>query len=321
MFKNGKLFGIFDLRGFKSAIPWISLGAGGLCLYLGYFYELDDSRFSLLYQGIANILIVGVLVGFITSSAQFFGVFKDELEKIIYDSKFLNKRSDISNIWINVSKALFKSKFPEVSKELLDVIKGQYLPLNDVSYYSDYETRTTIDWYNKEKRIIEVVTDREFKLIAYCRDKFNFSLSGSINIEGLNDAEYLSTVTDYRVNNKAAKVVKDNTSCNDNIFSHKVEIELKGELEYNITKKITKRYCLDKDYFIAFKAKYIIKNFRLQVFNKISNDLELNFIERGVLNEFKNIKKDKDYLEKQYKGLILPKQGYVLIMKEKRLNI
>ena len=317
--KEDKVFlGVFSMNGLKASIPWILLIIGGVCLYFGYFYIFQDEKslYIDLCRGLANILIVGVLVGFVTSSAQFMGVFKKELEAIIYESKFLKNRIDIHKVWDNVSCSLFRSKFPEISNDLLHIIKNQYLPLNQVSYYKDYQSIITISWADKERKIIKVVYEISFDLTASSKDKFNFPLDSRVNVDGLSKSDYSISIENYLVNNKEAKIVKiiDEIE-NGDTHHYGIEVELAGSTKYSISKKVIKQYSYEKDYFIAFAAKFIVKDFRIQVFHPA--DIELCFINRGLINKFKDVKKRETYLEKQYKGLILQKQGYVIILKNK----
>lgn len=55
----------------------------------------------------------------------------------MYSEKFLSNQRNIVEIWELVSKTMFRSKFPKMSKELLELIKKHYLADDEVSYYDE----------------------------------------------------------------------------------------------------------------------------------------------------------------------------------------
>lgn len=309
-----KKIGVFNASGLKGAIPWIILICGIIFLTLGFFDICKKVVFNDILREVGNICIVGVLVGYVTSSAQFMGVFKNELEDIIYDLKFLKKRNDIHIIWEKVSKTLFKSKFPEISIELLNIIKDKYFPLNQVSYYKDYQSIITITWVDEEKKIIKVEYEISFELISSTKNKFNFPLDSRVNVEGIDFNNYSINVENYTVNGKPAVVVKKVDKIEDKFHHFGIEVLLSGSDKYAISKKIIKQYSLEKDYHLSFSAKYIVKNYRIQIF--CPNNISLCFIEKGTIEKFNNVKDRPGYLESHYKGLILPRQGYICILKQ-----
>jgi len=302
------------------AIPWVLFLIGLICSLVGLFVRFDtrfdNTTWNDIFKEAGSILIVGVLIGYITSTAQFMGVFKNELEGIIYEARFLNKRTDIDFIWEKVSKALFKSKFPEISNDLLKVIKDKYLPLNDdVSYYKDYKSAITVTWIDKEKKIIEMAHVIKFELIASNKELFTFPLDSRVNVSGLNKDDYSTLVQSYKVNGESTshRVVRNDVV--DGIFHYSIEVDLKGSEKYSISKEIIKKYNIEKDNYISFSAKYLVKDFRIQVFHP--KDLELTFINKGTSSDFIKHHKREDYLEYQYNGLLLPKQGHVIIINQK----
>ena len=122
-----------------------------ICLYIVGFFLIDDkSAWSKIAIKVADVLVIGVVLGFITNAAQFIGIFKQDLQDILYGKEFIRQRKDIYPLWENISKELFKNKFPTLHKELLKTING-YFPKDDVSYYNDYEIHTSIEWIDKEQ--------------------------------------------------------------------------------------------------------------------------------------------------------------------------
>ena len=135
---------------FRLAVPVILLVIGLPLLCIAAFdpWQLEDSSphwFKLL-EKCGDIILVSSLISFLLDSAEYMGVFKRALEDIIYDSKFLKKRKDIEDIWVSVSKELFKSKFPRISTPLMQAVRKYYEPGDGLklTYYNDYVNTYTL---------------------------------------------------------------------------------------------------------------------------------------------------------------------------------
>lgn len=309
---------------FRAPTTWIIFLLGIAFTLIGFFKIINPesvpsiityNQFQEISKWVGNALLVGCIVGYLSSYAQFRKVYREDLSEILYDTDFLEKRKDIEDIWFNVSQTLFEKKFPKISNKLLYIIKDKYFPLKDVSYYNDYQTLLVLEWEDKPKDLVKVTQDIRFTLIAHDKSKFKFPLGCKMKISGLNQEEYSFCVDPYLVNGLKVEPILDNTNSktDDNYYEVHYYIELEGELEYRISKTITKVYNIRQDFHTAFKAKYMLNKLRVQLFNKISDDVNIEFIPRGVIDEYETIKNTKEYLEYQYNGLILPKQGYVFV--------
>lgn len=302
----------------KSSIPWIALITGLALAYFGFsdiMYISEKAKHICIW--FSNTLIVGAVVGFMSSYAQFRGLFRKDLESVIYDEKFLSLRKDLLKNWKKITSIFFESRFPEISDDLMSAIVNHYLSIKSISFYcDDFQDITTVEWFDREKKILNVITESTFNVIAPSVEAIKFPYSASVCVEGDHHDEYKVEVIEYKVNEKDIdyKVSKKEIG---KVLSVTVDIQLSGAKKYSIHRKILKRYSIEHDYFIGFKAKSIINNLRVQFFNEIYEDLDICFIPRGTLKEFKNTKNRHDYLEKEYKGLILRNQGFIIVLKNK----
>lgn len=89
------------------------------------------------------------------------GVFKKELSAIIYGLDFLGNRKDIDNIWIKVSEAVLKNKFPNINSIILNDVKTLYLPVK-VSYYENYTRVIEISYVDRNKEYVMVKQTSKF---------------------------------------------------------------------------------------------------------------------------------------------------------------
>lgn len=326
-----KILKVFD---FKGSVFWLTLFLGVILSFIGFqeYIEIPEYLKEIFKWG-GGTLLSGVIIAFITSYAQYKGLYKNELEDVLYKYDFLKKRRDINEIWEQVSIVLFESKFPNISKELLDTIRGSYLPIEHSNYCRDADTIITIRWSDKENNIIEVVAEENFIIEVSSTSEFMFpgSLTLDVNpssadIGELDYREGRFGPTDCSISIDKCEVNGVNVDPNARICLQSgvlrcdMEIKLQGAESYSLSRVMTRRYDLTYDYNIAFRAKTILQNLRVRVFNEIHDDIELCFVGRGVLNNFKEIKKRPDYLEKEYKGLILQKQGFIIILNKKQDN-
>lgn len=303
---------MFSQNGLKSGFGWICLGIGLLAYFLGYTNILPTELGREIAIKVGDVFIIGVVVGYLSNAAQFLGLFKKDLQDIIYGKEFLKVRNDITTLWETVTKEMFKSKFPAINKELLTKIKQTYLPVENPIYYNEYNTSINVEWIDKERHIIKVTHAISFELIADTTKKIEFPLRSWIDIEGLDASDYSVTVSQYTVNDKPATILKTTNEVRKNQHFFEQIIELKGCNKYEISKSIEKQYSLDKDYTIGFRALYIIN--KLNVNFSCPEDMNYLFYSRGTIDEFKTLSENKSSFVKSYKGLLFKNQGYIIAL-------
>lgn len=334
------LCNLLDCFSFKSSIPFITFFLGILSAYIGFSdIKFISSSIKEVSLWLSNTLIIGAIVGFMSSYAQARGIYKKDLESVIYDRKFLSIRNDLFKFWKNITAIFFEKNFPEISEDLMEIILRHYLPYNakendnkgnsSIEYYCEnFLDKNTIEWYNEEHRTIKVTTVSTFDLKTISSNSItDFPYKVSISLEGNYPEDYKVEMVDYIIDGN--KYTEDSEEFGLHIISNgpnidvnkdlitEYHVKLNGKNEYSVKRILEKTYCIDNDYFIGFKAKSIIKNLRVQFFNNISEKLDLCFIPRGTLNNFKTNEDRAFFLENEYKGLILQNQGYIVILKLK----
>ena len=307
---------VFIVFSFKSSIPYLVLLLGIVSVVFGFLDIIKSETIKEILKWIGNASIVGCIIGFMTSYAQIRGVLRQEIADIMTSHEHLYQRNDIHNYWGDVSKVLFSSKFPEVCDKLLFAVRDKYFPIDHQYYLDDYSTIMTINWKDKKKKIVNIVHEDRYRIITNTTDKIPIKskLSGLIT----NKEDCLFKTNLIEINGSAIDFNEEPTYNSDNTFlCIDTDYCLSGCVEYNFKRELTKQQNIDIDPYVGFRAKTFVNNLRLQVFNEIKDDIEVMFIGRGLLNDEKIIKKRDDYLEIGYNGLILHKQGFVLIIKEK----
>lgn len=299
---------------FKSSLPIIFLLLGGGLLVWCIFFPFDNiaPKWYNFALKLGEILLVSSLLSFLTSTVEYLGVFRDALTDVIYDNKFLRNRRDLEDIWLNVSKALFKSKFPNINNSLLGTIKKNYLPEDEICYYNEYRNISDIKYDTNDRDYIIVRNDISFTLKVVDKTKFTFPMNNWICTEEQNKDKVEFQFISVKVNGVAVQVKPKKQVFENNQILFENEIELKGCTEYKIEQVIHKKYLLKDDNYIGFKAKWLVNNMNVQLFHP--KEMDVLFVDRGTSEKFNLVKKREGYLEYEYKGLILRKQGYIMIL-------
>lgn len=302
---------ILSYKHFRSGSAWIILILGIIFYYLGYFHIEQSSIWKEILIKIADVLVIGVILGYLSNAAQFLGVFKQDLQDIIYGKDFIKQRKDITPLWETISKQLFQNKFPIIHKDFLKVING-YFPKDEVSYYNDYESHITIEWINQEEGIMRVTDSVSFELIADSNSEFEYPLKTWTKVK--EHGTYENRITEIHVNGKVPKIEDGKESRENDDICHEQKIKLKGSTKYEIKYVREKIYNINDDFYIGFRSKYIVNKCRVCL--DYPEDIDAIFICRGTQLDFEDVKNTKRRIEKKYRNIILPRQGYIFALRK-----
>ena len=268
---------------------------------------------------ISDVLVIGGFVGFLTNSSQFFGVFKNELEKIIFSTEYISTKKNISEIWRKTSKVMFEEKFYNISEELLNIIEKHYICKEEYSYYDNYRIITDVKWADKEKIYINVVDNINFNLITEKKGEIDISFSTWMaEISSLDDDTNYICELECKIDGedfKPNRMYKQENNSLHVIDAIKI-VNSKEKNIYDVNIKRIRQYKFDLDYDISFRCKFIVKDMAISL--NLPDDIAAAFICRGTPKNFikvKNTLTNKEYL---YKGLILQRQGYIFALQ--RIN-
>ena len=281
----------------------------------GYYITDKGSLLREILIKVGDVLVIGVVIGFIANAAQFLRLFKTELQNIVYGKEFIGKQKDVSIIWETVSKQLFKNKFPHIHSDFLKVIKS-YFPNNEVSYYNEYEVHIIVTWHDSCTNLIKVQENVSFELVAESEDKFYYPLKNWTRIK--NKGTYENKITSFVVNGVTPKKTQSKEYLDGENTCIEELIELRGSKTYKVEYIREKIYSIYDDHYIGFRAKYIVKD--LRVYFECPDDIDCQFLCRGTTEDFSDITKGlkTNRVEKRYRGIILPRQGYVFALQRKQ---
>lgn len=293
---------------------WMIVG-GGFCLLLSYWKLISESeQVNGFLESVGTAVLAGGAFGVLLKSLQYTGVFKKELEDVIYDYRFLEKRKDITDIWKNVSRVLYERKFPEISDKIEEGILKTYLPRTVNFYYNDFFFRCEIKPYLDTKKYLEVFETVSFAVkVASSSETVSFPYRADI------DKEPSDTVPDYKLlaltvngadRKSDCKISIDSNAKGGEILLVNLSLELTGCEEYKVEIKQKKIYALNRNNTKGFHAGRFINN--LEVYVSYSNELKVEFYPMGILEDFID-RSSRNLIWKRYEGLIFPRQGFRLV--------
>ena len=314
---------IFQLR---LALPTILLLAGAFlffaCTFDWFDLEVPHKTLFKILEKLGDLILISSVISFLIDSAEYMGLFKRELETVIYDTKFLSKRNDIEEIWVGVSKVLFQSKFPQISTNLMMAVKNYYTPDDQLklNYYDDYRITYTVSYDSENPDNICVVSNTSFMLNVEDCNEFEFPMKYWTCVEESSQSTVETIMKAISINNKKLEDLDEPVKSYDNgMICYNFKIKLKGETKYHIEQTINQTYSLNDDNYLAFRARWLVNDMRIQLFHP--DDMQILFINRATANGFKTNHNKDTFKEYEYRGLILKHQGYIIILNKKSQKV
>lgn len=311
---------LFQIR---LAFPTILLLVG-LFLFFGClfgWFGLEDNRslFKVLEKA-GDLILISSVITFLIDSAEYLGIFKKELSEVIYEPEFLAKRKDIEKVWIDVSKVLFNSKFPQISTDLMMAVKNYYTADQNIklSYYDDYKITYYVDYVEGERSIISVKTVTRLTLKVEDTENFNFPMRFWTCVKESEQNTVDKEIKSLKVNKEIRTIPEPSKRYNEEtgMLLITYDLALGGKTEYELEIVSIEKQNLKEDNYLGFRAKWLVKDMRVQIFHP--KDMSVLFVNRATASGFEQNKNSnrEDFKEYEYKGLILKHQGYILILNQ-----
>ncbi len=302
---------------FNERLTWLLIALfGGVAAYVAGFI-IDTGIWHEFCFQIGNVLIVGVVLGFLSNGEHFLSLFQEAIQNVVYGNEFLANQKDVSKYWAITSKQMFKNKFPDIHEGFLDLINS-YFPIDEVSYYSDYEMKSTMEWVDEAQNIVKVCDEVSFYLIADSEKEFVYPLKNWFKVTEKADEKSLkakSQMIYFKVDNveKLCSVIPQNIHMENGEQCEQIDITLSGKKKYKIDYKLEKTLNLLEDHSKGFRAKYIVKNCRIDY--EVPKNVHIQFECRGTLNEFEDWGTQRsNRISKRYRGILLPQQGFLMAL-------
>lgn len=205
---------------------------------------------------------------------------------------------------------MFMNKFPIIHTQFLQAIKD-YFPQEEVSYYNNFNSYTKVEWEDRDNHIVKVTDTVTFELIAEsCNKPVIYPIRTWTRV-GEGD-QYSETLLEFSVNgvNRDIPNAEENIELGDKCA--KREFRFEGAEKYEIRYIRQKIYNIDTDYYIGFRAKYIVNG--LSVTLSLPEGIEALFTSRGTQHDYEN-GINPDCISKKYRGIVFPRQGYTFALR------
>lgn len=296
----------------RNAIPVIFIIIGLFAITLGIWGNLvPEWKEAWLTLG-KTTLASGVFAG-ILKLMQVSGVFKEELEKLIFEPRFLKNRNDIPAYWDKLTQELFKNKFPNINTKILKDIKELYLPTKDMVYYDEQE-------HFLEMRLDATGTltvKHQTTLSLVCtgeKDTVNYEFQNAMTFE--KNVDEISYVCNYiKINGATLSPEEYKHECSTKEKKHinKFTIKLSGKQKYEIEREEIRTYPILVDDILQFRAAKLTNTLIVSV-NHTPN-LDIQFYKTGEINNFVTKQSSATFKKYEYKGIIYKEQGYLIHLK------
>jgi hypothetical protein len=295
-------------RSFIASIPYIALVLGMVLFIYGTFGTFEYPANKEFVSGFGKTILASGIFALLLKTVQFLGVFKEELSKVIYDPRFLANRKDLLNVWEETSKVLFKNKFPGLSKRLLKDITENYFPSEHNYYYENLEHFISIKHNGNS---VEVSYNVNLILVSN-------SLKEKCLYESASVVSFKEARDEIEVNYKYIKVddseqkpeIKQDVKGKQLIT--RMSITLQGKESYKIDREELRKYNLDNDNILYFRASKLTNN--LSVTLEHPSNITVDFKKCGTILDFNNTRNTGHIKQYKYNGILYPEQGYIITL-------
>lgn len=293
----------------------------GLILYfsgiiLPYFnaeaFRWKDAIYSIL-KTVGETIIVGGLIAFFASYKTIIKSYREELEWLLIDPRYLANKKNLDEIWDKVSEAFCNTRFPSLSQAFLNIIKTKYLQSGDnIRCYHNYDTSVIIEWDSSDKKWIKITDTAYFCLYADSLERINLIQTNTTNAAEAGDG------TSVTINLECEGLKESNSgiySSEKKAVCCEVSLKLQNKHIYNIKKTMYRRFNIENDNFLGFRAKYLTDGMSIKISHP--EDMALTLVERGTVEDFKTTILNDKTCEYRYNDVILPRQGYTIFISHK----
>lgn len=312
MAKGSGIYSLLSKDKFQQGYAWIVLIVG-VVLYVFVFwlipnyFEGTSPTVTKILETIAQVLVVGGVAGTLVNTAQNMGVFQEELKDILYGKDFLRKREDVPEIWEEMTKVMYQSRFENIPPSLIKTIRKLYLPENP-TYVQNRISSVHVEWVDKSRKIVSVIANDAFEYIPGTSQEAVYKSSMAIDIHGLSKEDYSYEVS-YKVDGEEYDSKRIEEQVGEEICWRNI-IKLRGKDSYFIVRTTKQKFSLENDHVYAMNATISINGFMLDF--TYPKDLHAIFSNMGTTDDFEIVEHQDGHIVARSKGLILNKQGYLI---------
>lgn len=288
---------------------WILSILGIFILYLSSI-DIFTNYFQDLLEKIGLAVLSSGVFASVLKSIQFSGIFRNEIEKVVMGTKFLEKRNDLPILWKKISRIVYNKKFPAISNELENIVLNTYFPTNHKFYYENFIYTLNIEELSDDN-VIKFTQVVKYTVVL-AKDEISAELKGHFNKEKkhvtndrVNEREYFKINGVDRTSDLEEETIEDDFD-----IKTKYRILIENEKSFDVETKERREYSINDDYFKLLRVNAITREMDVSI--KHPSNMTMSFFNIGLVNEFerKHTEHELTISRVLKKGLILPHQGF-----------
>jgi hypothetical protein len=292
-----------------NAVPYLALLFGILIFLYGTFGTFESSLNKEFFSGLGKTILASGIFALLLKTIQFMGVFKNELTKVVYDPKFLANRKDLPEIWEGISKEVFKNKFSGISKKLLKDITEVYFPTKHTTYYDDLQHLISIKFDAEGLLLLDYMVELNV-VCSSAKEQCIYEYSSVLTFKN-NRNEVTMDSRSVKVD-KQVVLPEHKEILDGNQLINRYKLILLGKERYRIERDEYKRYSLDIDNIMYFRAAKITNNIKVTI--EHPPNLIVNFKKCGTIYDYELARSTTSLKEYRYNGIVYPEQGYLITL-------
>ncbi|MEN5306845.1 hypothetical protein ABE425_04975 [Chryseobacterium cucumeris] len=303
-------------NGLSSAAVFIYIVLGVIFIVASFIWLDEKNIWYKIFYTVGTTMLAGGVFGSIAKSSQFTDIFSKILRDIIYGKEHLDNRSDLEQIWENVTEVLSKKKFNKINGEMQKNIKKYFLPVDHDYYYDNFNIDINIEYDDDDRDYVIVKEITTFNLV--CEDekqkiKNQFSCIIKMDMSKMSGTKYSLNKLQFNSIDHDGKCV---STVEGNKYIFKYEKELTGKKYHQIRREDEKRFNIKYNPIKSQIAVWVYNNIRMDI--TYPKDLDLEIRGLGLLNELSIDDKANKVINRkvvEYKGLIYKNQGVFILFK------
>ena len=295
----------------------ILLGISTLGFFLAYTTFDNNIGPKNFIVNISTAILSSGLFTAVIKAIQFNGIFREEIQKTMLGTEFLERRDDLTQLWSKLSRMIYKDKFPDISDDLECSILETYFPVSNKFYFQNCVITINIESISNDF-VIKYTQTNCYEVIMDEKNT-DTELTPESQIDTDEDGGVIiNDLLEFRINDVVQKNIQQHESTKNDPKRSKYIIPLKGEKKYNICSKFQREYSLKNENYKLIRAQHITNGMTVDI--SYPDDISVSFFNLGLINKFNPYFETKGPRISRIhsKGLILPHQGFGLSF-EKRM--
>jgi hypothetical protein len=311
---------VFSADALTRALPSLAIILGFVLLVVSFWAlsPAENPTAHGIVLSVAQAVLVGGVVGVLTNALRYMGIFSEAVHQVFFSEEHLRNRADLSDVWMRVTSALTRGKFPSLAQYLkTDVIKN-YIPAEKNFYYSRYYRECIIKWSNSEKTMIIIEENIEIDIIPQDLSVIDYTYRCMTNskVNRIDDHFSLELLEVNGTDHRDRLVIGQyNDEYGGNGTNHDYNIKLSGHPKYMVRRSTRRKMDISVEPFLEYSSRNFILETTVK-FKSDSPDLVPIFVSVGT-DDFDNHSGKSGWpVHRTFPSLMFPNQGYLLIVQK-----